>query len=144
MSTQTSTAVLGLITIWKVLLVNFSKINDQLTNEWVPNKAGVKRELFDAVKARKTLYHYRVHWHFSFALSGGSALHTQGGTALRPPHPPAPSSGSTTIQSQGNYYHLLCHMGSPHTHNSIQPHTSTYTKVPVSYTHLTLPTTPYV
>ena len=27
------------------------------------------------------------------------------------------------------YYHLLCHMGSPHTHNSIQPHTSTYTKL---------------
>ena len=26
-----------------------------------------------------------------------------------------------------NYYHLLCHTGSPHTHNSIQPHTSTYT-----------------
>jgi len=28
-----------------------------------------------------------------------------------------------------NYYRLLRHTGSPHAHNSIQPHTSTYTKL---------------
>jgi len=28
-----------------------------LQNEWVPNKAGVKRELLDTVKARKLAYY---------------------------------------------------------------------------------------
>jgi len=30
------------------------------TNEWVPNKAGVKMELLDAVKARKLAYYAMV------------------------------------------------------------------------------------
>ena len=33
------------------------------------------------------------------------------------------------VKSVNTYYHLLRHTGSPHTHNSIQPHTSTYTKL---------------
>ena len=38
----------------KILRVSWTT---KKTNEWVPNKAGVKRELLDTVKAKKLAYY---------------------------------------------------------------------------------------
>jgi len=48
----------------KILRVSWTA---KKTNEWVLNKAGVKRKLLDTVKARKLAYyvwshHEEIHW----------------------------------------------------------------------------------
>jgi len=41
----------------KIMMVSWTP---KKTNEWVLNKAGVKRELLDTVKARKLAYYFRT------------------------------------------------------------------------------------
>jgi len=40
------------------------------TNEWILNKAGVKRELLDAVKARKLAYYGHMRKQGSYLMQG--------------------------------------------------------------------------